>query len=66
MKKFYNLRARTDTIRVVEPHKIYRCLNFFIEEVEVLYFVAKTKALICCAVPVHLIWAFFCIMPVFS
>ena len=44
--------TRSDTNRAVQPQKIIRGLKFRIKEVEGLYDVAKTKALISCAVTV--------------
>ena len=47
--------ARSDTNRAVQPQKMARGLKFRILEVEGLYYVAKTKALISCMVTTQLI-----------
>ena len=55
---FSGFQTRFDTNQAVQPKKIARGLKFPILEVEKLYYVAKTKALISCAVTVQLICTF--------
>ena len=61
--------TRFRTNRAVQPQKMARGLKFQIQEVEGLYYVAKTKALISCVVTMRLICFFvlqICKKQVFS
>ena len=50
--------TRSDTNKAAQPQKIARGLKFRLFEVKELYCVAKTKALISCAVSAQLICVF--------
>ena len=50
--------TRSDINRAVQPQKMARGLKFWIQELEGLYYVVKTKAIISCVLTVQLSWVF--------
>ena len=52
-KLFWGFQTRSDTNWAVQPQKVTRGLKFWLKEKEKLYYVAKTKTVISCAVTVR-------------